>query len=67
LEFQQCLGSKKQGYCRSVKALTPAWRTFVTTKSVEIDKVARKATIADADIVVSEEEDLKGPENCGMS
>tara|TARA_R110000868_G_scaffold52221_4_gene165252 strand:+ start:43621 stop:44589 length:969 start_codon:yes stop_codon:yes gene_type:complete len=37
-----------------------------TTKSVEIDKVVGKATIADADIVVSGGRGLKGPENWGM-
>ncbi len=37
-----------------------------STKSVEIDKVAGKATIADADIVVSGGRGLKGPENWGM-
>jgi len=37
-----------------------------TTKSAEIDKVAGKATIADADIVVSAGRGLKGPENWGM-
>ena len=36
------------------------------TKSVEIDKVIGKATIADADIVVSAGRGLKGPENWGM-
>lgn len=36
------------------------------TKSVEIDKVVGKATIADADIVVSGGRGLKGPENWGM-
>ncbi len=35
------------------------------TKSVEIDKVVGKATIADADIVVSAGRGLKGPENWG--
>ncbi|MCJ7467372.1 MAG: electron transfer flavoprotein subunit alpha/FixB family protein [Maribacter sp.] len=35
-------------------------------KSVEIDKVAGKVTIADADIVVSGGRGLKGPENWGM-
>ncbi|WP_411030203.1 electron transfer flavoprotein subunit alpha/FixB family protein [Spongiimicrobium sp. 3-5] len=35
-------------------------------KSVEIDKVVGKATIADADIVVSGGRGLKGPENWGM-
>ena len=37
-----------------------------STKSVEIDKVIGKATIADADIVVSGGRGLKGPENWGM-
>lgn len=37
-----------------------------TTKSVEVDKVVGKATIADADIVVSGGRGLKGPENWGM-
>jgi electron transfer flavoprotein alpha subunit len=37
-----------------------------TTKSIEIDKVIGKATIADADIVVSGGRGLKGPENWGM-
>ena len=35
-------------------------------KSVEIDKVAGKVTIADAEIVVSGGRGLKGPENWGM-
>jgi electron transfer flavoprotein alpha subunit len=37
-----------------------------STKSVEIDKVVGKATIADADVVVSAGRGLKGPENWGM-
>jgi electron transfer flavoprotein alpha subunit len=37
-----------------------------STKSVEIDKVVGKATIADADIVVSGGRGLKDPENWGM-
>ncbi|KQC29893.1 electron transfer flavoprotein subunit alpha/FixB family protein [Flagellimonas eckloniae] len=37
-----------------------------TTKSVEVDKVVGKATIADADVVVSGGRGLKGPENWGM-
>jgi len=36
------------------------------TKSVEVDKVTGKATIADADVVVSGGRGLKGPENWGM-
>jgi len=35
-------------------------------KSMEVDKVAGKATIADADIVVSAGRGMKGPENWGM-
>ncbi len=37
-----------------------------STKSIEIDKVVGKATIADADIVVSGGRGLKGPENWNM-
>lgn len=37
-----------------------------TVKSVEVDKVVGKATIADADIVVSGGRGLKGPENWDM-
>ncbi len=37
-----------------------------TTKSIDIDKVAGKATIADADIVVSGGRGMKGPENWAM-
>ena len=37
-----------------------------STQSVEVDKVVGKATIADADIVVSGGRGLKGPENWGM-
>jgi len=40
--------------------------TDFSTKSVEVDKVVGKATIADADIVVSAGRGLKGPENWGM-
>ncbi len=44
---------------------TPSEADF-STKSTEIDKVVGKATIADADIVVSGGRGLKGPENWGM-
>jgi electron transfer flavoprotein alpha subunit len=37
-----------------------------STKSTDIDKVIGKATIADAEIVVSAGRGLKGPENWGM-
>ncbi len=36
------------------------------TRSTQVDKVTGKATIADADIVVSAGRGLKGPENWGM-
>ncbi len=36
------------------------------TRSIQVDKVTGKATIADADIVVSAGRGLKGPENWGM-
>jgi electron transfer flavoprotein alpha subunit len=38
----------------------------LSTKSIDIDRVAGKVTIADADIVVSGGRGLKGPENWGM-
>jgi electron transfer flavoprotein alpha subunit len=37
-----------------------------STTSIEVDKVVGKATIADADIIVSGGRGLKGPENWGM-
>jgi electron transfer flavoprotein alpha subunit len=40
--------------------------TDFSAKSVEVDKVVGKATIADADIVVSAGRGLKGPENWEM-
>ncbi len=40
--------------------------SLFSTASVEVDKVVGKATIADADIVVSGGRGLKGPENWGM-
>ncbi|MEM1337477.1 MAG: electron transfer flavoprotein subunit alpha/FixB family protein [Bacteroidota bacterium] len=51
----------------SVEAFAPALNdSDFSTKSVEVDKVVGKATIADADIVVSGGRGLKGPENWGM-
>jgi electron transfer flavoprotein alpha subunit len=51
----------------SVEAFSPAIENEdFNTKSVEIDKVVGKVTIADADIVVSGGRGLKGPENWGM-
>ncbi len=50
-----------------VEAFQPALeKSDFMAKSVEIDKVVGKATIADADIVVSGGRGLKGPENWGM-
>ncbi|MGB5387270.1 MAG: electron transfer flavoprotein subunit alpha/FixB family protein [Eudoraea sp.] len=40
--------------------------SYFSVQSVNIDKVVGKATIADADIVVSGGRGLKGPENWGM-
>lgn len=51
----------------AVEAFDPAITDAdFTTKSIEVDKVVGKATIADADIVVSGGRGLKGPENWGM-
>lgn len=51
----------------AVAAFTPALEASdFTTRAVDIDKVAGKTTIADADIVVSGGRGLKGPENWGM-
>lgn len=51
----------------SVEDFTPSLNdSDFSTKSVEIDKVVGKATIADADIVVSGGRGLKGPENWGL-
>ncbi|MGB5553528.1 MAG: electron transfer flavoprotein subunit alpha/FixB family protein, partial [Flavobacteriaceae bacterium] len=51
----------------SVEDFDPSTReTDFSVKSVEVDKVVGKATIADADIVVSGGRGLKGPENWGM-
>ncbi len=51
----------------SIEVFSPTINdTDFGTKSIEIDKVVGKATIADADIVVSGGRGLKGPENWGM-
>ncbi len=51
----------------SVEAFSPSLSdSDFTTKSIEVDKVVGKATIADADVVVSGGRGLKGPENWGM-
>ncbi len=51
----------------SVESFDPAVsEDDLSTKPIEVDKVAGKVTIADADIVVSGGRGLKGPENWGM-
>lgn len=51
----------------TVEAFNPTLNdSDFSTKSIAIDKVVGKATIADADIVVSGGRGLKGPENWGM-
>ncbi len=60
-------GAHENAITATVEDFSPTFNgdTF-STKSVEIDKVIGKATIADADIVVSAGRGLKGPENWGM-
>lgn len=51
----------------SVEAFEPQiGATDFSTKTVDVDKVVGKATIADADVVVSGGRGLKGPENWGL-
>ena len=51
----------------SVEEFTPSLEEKTSgTKSIEIDKVVGKATIADADTIVSAGRGMKGPENWGM-
>lgn len=60
-------GTQERPTTATVEAFTPALDDgHFGTKSVEIDKVVGKATIADADVVVSAGRGLKGPENWGM-
>lgn len=60
-------GSAENKVSVSVEAFEPSLTdSDFATKSIEVDKVAGKATIADADIVVSGGRGLKGPENWGM-
>ncbi len=60
-------GAHENTTTASVEAFNPAISDAdFSTKSVEVDKVVGKATIADADIVVSGGRGLKGPENWGM-
>ncbi|MBC8767610.1 electron transfer flavoprotein subunit alpha/FixB family protein [Arenibacter sp. BSSL-BM3] len=60
-------GSSENKTTATVENFEPSLgEDLFTTKSIEIDKVVGKATIADADIVVSGGRGLKGPENWGM-
>jgi electron transfer flavoprotein alpha subunit len=50
-----------------IENFSPSLDTSIfSTKATSVDKVAGKATIADADVVVSAGRGLKGPENWGM-
>ncbi|WP_435624769.1 electron transfer flavoprotein subunit alpha/FixB family protein [Flagellimonas sp.] len=60
-------GTVENATSASVETFAPALGdSDFTTKSIEVDKVVGKATIADADVVVSGGRGLKGPENWGM-
>ncbi|RAJ10167.1 electron transfer flavoprotein subunit alpha/FixB family protein [Arenibacter echinorum] len=60
-------GNAENKTATTVESFEPSLKDdSFTTKSIEIDKVVGKATIADADIVVSGGRGLKGPENWGM-
>lgn len=60
-------GAKENNVNVTIESFTPSGiDADFSVKSVEIDKVVGKATIADADIVVSGGRGLKGPENWGM-
>jgi electron transfer flavoprotein alpha subunit len=60
-------GAMENNVSASVEDFNPSLGdSDFTTKSVEVDKVAGKVSIADADIVVSGGRGLKGPENWGM-
>ncbi len=60
-------GHKENPVEVAVEDFEPAMKdSDFSTRSVEIDKVQGKTTIADADIVVSGGRGLKGPENWGM-
>lgn len=60
-------GAHENSVSASIEDFSPSLgESDFSTNSVEIDKVLGKATIADADIVVSGGRGLKGPENWGM-
>lgn len=60
-------GIKEDAGTAAVEAFSPVLGDGdFSLKSLEVDRVVGKATIADADIVVSGGRGLKGPENWGM-
>lgn len=60
-------GSRENPVSGKVEEFAPTVNNdHFTVKSVETDQVVGKATIADADIVVSAGRGLKGPENWGI-
>jgi electron transfer flavoprotein alpha subunit len=60
-------GKRENKVAGTVEAFTPELDdSLFGTTSVEVDRVVGKATIADADIIVSGGRGLKGPENWGM-
>ena len=60
-------GAHENSTSASIEEFNPSLSDIdFSSKSVDIDKVVGKATIADADIVVSGGRGLKGPENWGM-
>lgn len=60
-------GTRENEVDCAVEAFSPTLGDdYFGTKAVEIDKVVGKATIADADVVVSAGRGLKGPENWGI-
>lgn len=60
-------GAKESGGTARVESFSPTLgEGDFQLKSLEVDRLVGKATIADADIVVSGGRGLKGPENWGM-
>ncbi|MEM9143190.1 MAG: electron transfer flavoprotein subunit alpha/FixB family protein [Bacteroidota bacterium] len=60
-------GARENTVSASTEDFSPSLEdSLFSLKSVEVDKVAGKATIADADVVVSGGRGLKGPENWGL-
>ncbi|MFS4417720.1 electron transfer flavoprotein subunit alpha/FixB family protein [Maribacter sp. 2307ULW6-5] len=59
-------GSVEKKVETTISDFAPSLGDVFGTKATEVDKVQGKATIADADIVVSGGRGLKGPEHWGM-